>query len=268
MKELRLADGRRLAYRELGEGQPLVFLHGWAMSSAVFTETLAALSGQWRVLAPDLRGHGGSEAGAGYDLDDFAADLAGWMERLNLSGAGLVGWSLGGQVALELYPRVSRRVRRLALIAATPRFCAGDGWEHGLPAGQVRAMARDLRRNYVKAMGDFFALQFAGEELARERYRRIVDFAVRDGRLPAPQVALAALETLRRADQRPQLTTTLDLPVLVLHGSGDRIVPAGAGRYLSEQLPQGRLVLLEGAGHAPFLSRPEIAFEHWRAFFT
>lgn len=267
MKELRLADGRRLAYREGGQGAPLVFLHGWSMSSAVFDEVLAALAGRWRVLAPDLRGHGGSEAGPGFALADFAADLAEWMAALDLSGAGLVGWSLGGQVALELYPRVSPRVRRLSLVAATPRFCAGADWPHGLPLGQVRAMDRDLRRHYEKTMGDFFALQFAGEELDRERYRRIVAFAVRGGSLPAPEVARAALETLRRADQRSRLAG-IAVPALVLHGDSDAIVPAAAGRYLAGELPEGRLVLLPGVGHAPFLSCPELCCDHWRSFFA
>jgi len=265
MKRLLLADGRSLAWREAGEGPPLVLLHGWSMSSAVFSEALEHLSGGFRVLAPDLRGHGASEGGPGYGFADLAVDLLEWMEALDLRDAVICGWSMGGQVLLDLYPAVRRRVRRVMLIAATPRFASGGGWTQGLPEGQVRIMARDLKRNYRRTMGDFFALQFAGEEIDRARYRRIVDFAVRQGNLPEPEVALAALETLRREDQRDFLAG-VGCPALVLHGELDRIVPSGAGRYLAEHLPEAEMILLPGVGHAPFLSRPREVFELWRNF--
>jgi pimeloyl-[acyl-carrier protein] methyl ester esterase len=126
-------------------------------------------------------------------------------------------------------------------------------------------MARDLKRNYLKAMGDFFALQFAGEEIDRVRHRQIIELAVRQGRLPEPETALAALESLRRGDQRDSLSG-IDCPALVLHGELDRVVPPDAGRYLAEHLPQAQLVLLSGVGHAPFLSRPREMFEQWRNF--
>lgn len=262
---LTLPDGRTLSWREAGHGRPLILLHGWAMSSVVFSEALASFSDTYRVLAPDLRGHGGSTSGPGYALDAFADDLAYWVEYLDLQQAALLGWSLGGQVALALYPRLHQHIGRLLLINSTPRFCATADWEGGLPDGQVRALARDLRKNYLLAMNNFFALQFAGEDLPRERHRQIVTFAVRAGRLPEPEVAVAALETLRSADQREQLTA-IEVPVLVMHGELDRIVPPAAGRYLAAQLPQAQSVFLPDLGHAPFLSRPEAIFPLWRTF--
>ncbi|BCR05741.1 O-methylpimelyl-ACP methylesterase [Desulfuromonas versatilis] len=265
MQSFCLADGRRLAYREAGAGRPLVLLHGWSMSSVVFSEALEAFSGEFRVLAPDLRGHGASDPGPGYGFAELGGDLAQWFAGLDLENAAVLGWSMGGQVLLELYPRLRARIERILLVGSTPCFTASAAWPHGLPAGQVRAMARNLQRAYLKTMGDFFALQFAGEEIARQRYRRIVEFAVRAGRLPDPDVALAALEALGGADQRGDLGA-VDCPALVVHGELDRITPAGAGRYLAEQLPQGRLALLPETGHGPFLSRPEATFALWREF--
>jgi pimeloyl-[acyl-carrier protein] methyl ester esterase len=265
VKGLTLCDGRRIAWREAGSGPPLVLLHGWAMSGAVFGEALLSLSDDFRVLAPDLRGHGGSDEGDGYALGAFASDLREWAHTLDLRELAVAGWSLGGQVAMALHSLLRPRVRRLILIGTTPRFAAGDGWRHGLPDVQVRAMGRDLRRNYLKTMEDFFALQFEGESLERERYREIVRFAVRDGRLPDPGVAREALETLRTSDQRLDLAA-LDSPALVMHGDIDRIVPPEAGRFLAEHLPSASLELLPATGHAPFLSRPQEVFEKWRDF--
>ncbi len=267
MKTFLLEDGRRLAYREAGSGPPLVLLHGWAMSSAVFSELLEALSPRFRVLAPDLRGHGFSDPGEGVTLAGLAADLRQWWDGLDLRGASLLGWSLGGQVALTLSPALSTRVERLVLLSSTPRFTAGADWPFGLPAGQVRAMARSLRGDYGRAMGDFFALQFAGEEIPRERHRRIVEFAVRAGRLPDPPVALAALETLATEDLRGVLCG-IEIPTLVLHGGFDRIIPPGAGRYFAETLPDARHVEMDGVGHAPFLSRPDETMGHLERFLS
>jgi pimeloyl-[acyl-carrier protein] methyl ester esterase len=257
VNSLVLADGRRLAYGESGSGPALVLLHGWAMSSVVFSELSAELSRDFRVLAPDLRGHGGSDPGSGYGCSALAADLSEWFTALNLRDAALLGWSLGGEVALTLAAAapVRSRLRALALVATTPRFCAGDDWTAGLPVTQLRALARDLRRNYLKTMGDFFALQFAGETLPKERYQEILRFAVRAGRLPEPEIALAGLETLGQEDLR-HLLPQLELPTLVVHGELDRIVLPEAGRFLAATLPQARLELWPQVGHAPFISDP------------
>ncbi len=265
MNFIELADGRRIAYRQAGSGPPLVLLHGWSMSSVVFTEVIESLAADYNVLVPDLRGHGASEPAEGYGFADFADDLRCWFEALELQGASLLGWSLGGQVALQAYPGLRQQIDRLILVGSTPCFCATKDWPHGLPGGQVRAMARDLGHNYAKTMSDFFALQFAGEAVERQRYRRIVEFAVRAGRLPDPQVALAALATLRCGDLRPQLEK-IDCPVLVMHGGLDRIVPPGAGLFLAEHLPRAQYHLMPEVGHAPFLSQLEETVSRWRQF--
>lgn len=265
MKTFPLADGRLLAYRDVGSGLPLIMLHGWTMSSLVFSEVAQQLANDFRVLIPDLRGHGASAPGDGYALADFAADLRQWIAGLGLERCALLGWSLGGQVACELCSLPQGPVERLVLIATTPRFANGDGWEGGLPTVQVKAMGRNIRRAYARTMEEFFHLQFAGEALPRERLRAIAQFAVRPAKLPASEVALAALETLASADQRAQLAQ-IKVPTLIVHGSSDQIVPVAAGRYLAERIPRSRYVELEGTGHAPFLSRPAPMIALWREF--
>ncbi len=258
MTYFQLADGRRLAYRRSGEGPALILLHGWAMSALVFAEVMAELARDFTILAPDLRGHGDSDPGPGYGCDALAADLAEWIGALDLQEATLLGWSLGGEVALSLIAKtdIQRRLRALVLVATTPRFVAAEDWTAGLPATQVRALARDLRRNYLKTMGDFFSLQFQGESLVPGRYQQILRFAVRAGRLPEPEVALAGLETLAAEDLRG-LLPQLDLPTLVIHGGLDPIVLPAAGRFLAATIPEATLELWPDVGHAPFFSAPQ-----------
>lgn len=265
MKFFRLADGRRLAWREAGTGPPLLLLHGWCLSSLVFAEALTDFSSTYRVLAPDLPGHGASDPAADYGFAALAADLREWLAPLSHDPIRLLGWSMGGQVALELaasFP--SGRVERLLLVAVTPRFCAADDWPHGLPEGQVRALERQLRRDYPAALSDFRERMWAGEELPPARRERVAALVPSP---PAPAEALAALAALRREDQRGSLAL-LDCPTLVQHGELDTITLPGAARILAETIPGARLEFLPGIAHAPFLSRPDQVFVRWRTFLS
>lgn len=268
MQEWRLADGRVINYRQAGSGPTLVLLHGWAMSSAVFGEALQALSDEFCVLAPDLPGHGQSPACKDYGLDALAADLAAWMQGLKLTDVRLLGWSLGGQIALRLAslaPLEKQRLSRLLLVATTPRFVADAEWPYGLVEGQVRIMARGLGRRFSRTLDDFFAQQFGAQELSAERRQWLITQLSPKAVPPQPEAALAALETLRISDLRSELAG-LPLPALVMHGTEDRIVPLGAGHYLADMLPQARFQTLPRAGHAPFLSDPQTSFQLWREF--
>ena len=263
MNEFLLADGRRLAWREAGTGAPLVLLHGWCFSSQVFAEAFAVFSADYRVLAPDLPGHGVSDPAADDGFATLAADLREWLTALSLDRIRLLGWSLGGQVALELAAAPPpAQVERLLLVAVTPRFCAAADWLHGLPEGQVRAMERQLQRDYPATLRDFRERMLAGEELPPARCQRI---AALSGPPPSPAEALATLAALRRADQRHCLAA-LDCPTLVQHGELDTITLPGAALALAEAIPGARLELLPGIAHAPFLSRPNEVFARWRTF--
>ncbi len=265
MSSFTLPDGRRLAFVSRGSGRPLVLIHGWSMSAAVFSEILESLAAERLVLVPDLPGHGASDPGPAYDAAALAGDLEAWLLASGHREIDLIGWSLGGQVALELARLETLRVRRLLLVATTPCFVTNADWPHGLPAGQVRAMARDLRRDYPGTLEAFFHLQFGGDDLAPESLESLLASAFHAAPRPPLDAALAALEALRRADLRGRLTGVV-CPTLVHQGSLDRITMPAAAQALAEGLPAGRLHLVPGVGHAPFLSRPGETLELWREF--
>ncbi|PLY00058.1 MAG: O-methylpimelyl-ACP methylesterase [Desulfuromonas sp.] len=264
---LQLDDNRTFAWRETGEGTPLVLVHGWSMSSAVFAEALAELSSDFRVLAPDLRGHGFSSPGDVYHLEALANDLLQWLDALGISQTHLLGWSLGGQVCMQLASRAPERVEKLALVCSTPRFCSGDDWEGGLSPTQVRAMERNLKRNFLGTMGDFFFSMFAGEQHPPERYRQILKESVRSVPQIDPKVSVGGLLTLRDSDLRT-VAAQLKLPVLVHYGALDTITPRLAGDWLAENIPGATRVCDDLCGHAPFFSRPGETFAMWREYFA
>jgi pimeloyl-[acyl-carrier protein] methyl ester esterase len=244
MKHLLLADGRNFAWRASGSGAPLIFIHGWGNSAAIFSELAAQLPG-CHCLAPDLPGYGASTAAAKVDLSALADDFISWFDALGLETVTLLGWSLGGMLAQELAARYPQRIERLILVATTPRFVSTLDWQHGLADSAVRALARDFKRAPARTIESFWRLQFSGE-----------------GSLPAPLLpevepatALGGLELLRQVDLRQQLSK-ITMPTLVLHGSSDVIIPIGAGRFLAATLPHALLHEVRGCGHAPFLSAP------------
>jgi pimeloyl-[acyl-carrier protein] methyl ester esterase len=262
-----LSDGRRLAWRTAGNGPPLILLHGWAMSSAVFAEIMPLLEDSFTLYCPDLPGHGASDPAASYSLTGLVSDLDCWCQHLGLNHCALLGWSLGGQLAIHWARSGLLSVAKLILVATTPRFVAAEDWPAGLPEVQVRAMARQLRRAYELTMSDFFARMFKGEELSRERYREIIRFAVRTGHLPVADDVLGCLELLQSTDLRAQLPA-IDLPTLVHYGAVDEITLPAAGHFLADHLSYGEQVCWPAVGHAPFLSRPEQSAQLWKDFLS
>ena len=258
------APGVSLHYSEIGTGRPVVFLHGWAMSSRVWRFQHDLTDGS-RLIFLDQRGHGQSSPAESYTIDDFAADFVSFFEQKDLRDAVLVSWSMGVQIALQAFPKLRSRLAGLVLVAGTARFTTAEDYPHGQPAVEVKGLGLRLKRDYQKTMGDFFKGMFVEGEMDKARYQRIVHEIVMAGRSPLPDIARESLKILSVADLREALPQ-VDRPVLLLHGEQDAICPASASAYMAERLPMAELQVLTGCGHAPFMTRPEEFNERLREF--
>ncbi len=248
--------GIDIHYESIGEGFPLLFIHGWCMSGRVWRYQTEAFASKYRVVTVDLRGHGeSSDAGDAYEFDDFADDIAELFMRLDLRRASVIGWSMGVQVALRAFSRLRGEIASLVLVGGTPKFTASEDYSFGLPRFETRSMAIRIKRNYLKTMGDFFNGMFTEGELTKEGYQRVAGDIVMGGKPPEPETALKTLGTLVSSDLRP-LLSKIDVPVLLVHGDKDVITLADASAFMARQLPDATLRIFEGAGHAPFISRP------------
>ncbi len=241
-----------LSYEDQGIGPPVLLLHGWSRSGADFASLAERLTDRHRVVRLDLRGHGRSAPGR-FTLADLAGDVAALAEALDLRAALLLGWSLGGQVALAALPGLGARVARLALVGATPHFTRSDEWPHGPPPRALEGMAALLRRRPAAVQDRFLDDCFAPGELDEAGRAALRSPAS----APPPDLAcaLAGLDLLAGTDLRAALPG-VRLPVLLLHGEADAICPVGAAHALAALLPSARLVTFPAAGHAPFISRP------------
>jgi pimeloyl-[acyl-carrier protein] methyl ester esterase len=234
-----------------GPAEPLVLLHGWGMNLRVFDGLRAALGVYHRVTAIDLPGHGRSPwTPPGWPQQQLAG-LSAMLPR----GATLVGWSLGGQLALQLASESALAVRRLVLIASSPRFVRADDWPHGLPAATLQQFAAQLERDADKAIADFLELQVRGSANAAA-VRATLQSSLRRHGTAHPDALTAGLALLEHNDLR-ELARRIDVPVLVIAGQYDRVAPPRAAQALAQLLPQAQLLQIRRAGHAPFISHPE-----------
>jgi pimeloyl-ACP methyl ester esterase len=262
MPFLETEPGVTLHWDELGSGRPVVFVHGWSMSSRAFAWQTEALAASHRVIRYDLRGHGRSRSDAkvGYAVEDHARDLGALLARCELRAAALVAWSMGAQVALEALPAIQDRLDSLVLLSATPRFTAAEGWPHGLPAASVAALAARLEHRPERTLQRFFDGMFAPGEIGPPE-RACIGRRVLEG---APTVSLpaarAGLQALLESDQRQRLGE-VRVPALLVHGELDPICLPAASAFAQGCIPGARRRVLPGAGHAPHLSRPSLVNE-------
>jgi len=233
-----------------------IFLHGWGLHGGIWAETLEALPG----VAPDLPGYGGRPMPAPYSAESLADALAETVTR----PVSLIGWSMGGMVAMVLAARHPGKVAKLVLVGASPAFVNRPGWEHGLAPEVLAGFAESLRQDYRATLLRFLSLQARGGERAREVIGRLRDTVFQRGEPHAAALA-AGLDLLRDVDLR-DLTASVACPTLVVHGGYDTLCPAAAGRWLADRIPGARLALHERAAHAPFLSHPRWFVERVESF--
>jgi pimeloyl-[acyl-carrier protein] methyl ester esterase len=231
----------------MGERRDVVLLHGWAMTARVWKDFAARLEPRYRVHAPDLPGYGTAQGCEARTLAALAAVLA----RAAPARCQVVGWSLGGQVALAWARAAPQQVTRLALIGVTPCFVQRADWPHAVAADVLAAFSAGLDADTAGTLRRFVSLQAQDDEQERNVARQL-RIALASGAGPA---LADGLRLLQETDLRDELGS-IRQPALVLHGDRDRLVPPAAADYLSRRLPAAWLTAVRGAAHAPFLSRP------------
>ncbi len=237
-----------------GRGPPLVLLHGWAMHAGVWGSLPARLAPRRRVHAVDLPGHGHSAAVAPFTLDAVAAALDATFEA-ERQPLDVLGWSLGGMIALRWARERPARIGRLVLLCATPRFVAAADWPQGIPEETLVRFADELRVAWKETVQRFLALQVKGGERGRAVLAALRQH-VFARTAPSPDVLAEGLALLRTADLRAEMAA-IRQPALVIAGTHDALVPPAAGRWLAATLPHASFRAIDGAAHAPFLSHPE-----------
>jgi len=251
-----VVDGIPIHYAEAGDGPALILLHGISASHAVWARTIPAFANRWRVVAPDLPGHGGSgKPDAPYTPDFYAGVIRSLGRELGIDEAVVVGNSLGGQVAMEIalsYPRWTRGLVLAAPPGGYGRLMRGVGWTLGNVAG-----TRIMRAALPWALDLCFWDPYAD---ACDTSQRLLSERLEADDFPGFARAVALSIAGAMATGIPVLAE-LTLPILVVWGRDDRLVSLAESRRLLRDVDHARLVVLERCGHLPMLERPD-EFNH------
>jgi 3-oxoadipate enol-lactonase len=241
----------QLAYTDAGIGRPVVLIHGYPFNRSLWNEQVAALSSSCRVLAPDLRGFGESDAAPDTaTMNVMAQDVVLLLNHLGIVRATICGLSMGGYVALALYKQLPSRVR--ALVLADTRAQADTD-----EAKQTRfQQAEKALSEGMASIADAMLPKLLTPETVSKRPGVVKH--VRDMILKTkPDAAAAALRGMAERDDQTELLSKISVPTLILVGSGDAITPVVDSETMHRAIPHSHLVVLENAGHVSNLERTE-----------
>ena len=252
------ADGTALHYNDWGSGHPVVMIHGWPLSGAMWEyQAMFLAANGCRVIAYDRRGFGESgKPWTGYDYDTFASDLAAILDRLDLNGVTLVGFSMGGgEVARYLGAHGSRRVARAVLVGAvTPMLAKTADHPDGAPASVFEEMIAGLlddRPSFLAAFGKKF---FGAGLLNFSVSSAVLDWSQRLALQASPKATVDCVRAFGGTDFRRDMAA-FTLPTLIIHGDADDIVPpAITARAAARMVPGAKLVEYPGAPHGLFFT--------------
>ena len=229
----------------------LALLHGWGMNPRVFDVLAASLENHCTLLPLALPGHGGARILSDNSLATWASHIAQQVP----SHAILLGWSLGGQLAIRIALDSPARVSQLILMSTTPKFVLGYGWQAGIPHQDLQAFATDMQADTRATLLRFLSLQTRGAT-GQKALLQNLRASLFSQALPHAHALQAGLEMLLHTDLRTQVCQ-ISLPTLVIHGSLDKLTPPAAGAWLAKNIPSVRHELIDGAAHAPFLSHTQ-----------
>jgi len=254
MSTITTTDGTQIYYKDWGTGQPVVFSHGWPLSSDSWEAQMMFLASKcYRCIAHDRRGHGrSSQPWNGNEMDTFADDLSQLIETLDLKDALLIGFSMGGgEVARYIGRHGTKRLSKATLISAVPplmlKTASNPG---GLPIekfDEIRLDSTADRSQFYKdtASGPFFGANRPGSKVSQG----MIDSFWLQGMQAGAKNTFDCIKAFSETDFTEDLKK-FDVPTLIIHGDDDQIVPIGAAALRSSKLVKNAtLKIYAGAPH-------------------
>jgi len=243
----------RMAYDDFGQGQPLLFIHGYPLSRRMWQPQMASLAMDARVLAIDLRGHGDSQATPGpYPMSLLADDCAAFLDTLGIQRPVVIcGLSMGGYIAFAFYRQHPSRVAGLVLAATRPGPDTPEG-----QANRDKSTAL-ARQQGVSAIAEAMLPRLLSPGTYHNRpelvnqVRTIMESVSLDG------ITGDLLGMKGRPDSTPTLAE-IKVPTLVLHGADDQLIPLREAETMHSAIPNAGLQVLPTAGHLLNLEQPEL----------
>ncbi len=253
MSIVKTSSGLEWNVSTAGEGQPLIFIHGWGVDGRIWRQQMKYFSRQFKVFCVDLPGHGKS-SWMKMDLAMMALELKEVCERLLLKKTIFIGSSFGGLLALKLYALSPALFKKIIFVGSTPKFSKSEDFPFGLDVNNIRKLDGQVDQDYPEIINVFFRSLFTKEERSSRRYKWLQKFRRMDA-APMKHALRAYLDILEKEDLR-EVLSTLTLPTQFITGREDTICNAQIITFLKTQVPDAQFDFFEKCGHFPFLSKP------------
>ena len=254
---IEVEKGVKLHVTDLGEGKPIVLIHGWPLSDEMYEYQYQYLSRRgFRVIGITLRGFGKSDKPYGkYDFDVFSDDIKVVLEKLDIQNATLGGFSLGGAVVLHYVTKYSSaHISKLALFgAAAPSWKQREGFPDGLPDAAVQGLinaTKTQREDLIASFGAGFVAKEGNISKNVEKWLENINLQA------SPYAMTESITALRDLDLRPQLSK-INIPVTIFQGVYDKNCPLVWAEQLQTGIKNATLIRFENSGHALFVEEME-----------
>ena len=271
MSTITTKDGTQIFYKDWGRGQPIVFHHGWPLSADDWdTQMVFFLAQGYRVIAHDRRGHGrSSQTSTGHEMNTYAADMAELAAKLDLRDAIHVGHSTGGgEVTRYVARHGAGRVAKAVLIGAVPPVMVKSARNPGGTPMEVfdglRAAVAANRAQFFRefAAGPFYGFNRPGAKVSQP----VIDNWWRQAMMGAANAHYECIKAFSETEFTEDLQS-INVPVLVMHGDDDQIVPIADSALLSAKLvKKGTLKVYPGLPHGMCTTHPEFVNPDLLAF--
>lgn len=250
-----------LSVSETGSGAPLILLHGWGLHSGVWKSSLPILEKHFQCYAVDMLGHGEStlEDGQSFNLNEMREELHQLIKKIDSNKIVLLGWSLGGLVAMDYLNHHSdseaKKIEKLILVTSNASFCKKDDWPYAMDETVLNDFAEQLELDYKKTVDKFMALQMFGAEDYKQSLK-LLKKSMRSRSMPSIETLRQGLQILKTVDLRYTLKN-IRQPILLISGEHDRLMPHQAANDMQQLINKSEHIMIKGAGHAPFISHPQ-----------
>ncbi|MBO9134524.1 alpha/beta hydrolase [Rhizobium sp. VS19-DR104.2] len=261
MAFVKAKDGTQLHVKDMGQGRPVLLIHGWPLTGDMFEyQTLALLEAGYRVITYDRRGFGQSGHPAdGYNYDTFADDLASVLEELDLQQVSLIGFSMGGgEIARYLSRHGVSRVAKTVLVSSVVPYLLKDGSNpDGVDASVFEDMKAQIRKDRFAFLQAFAKTFYGVGMLTNPVSEGVLDWSFALGIMASPKATIECIDAFGKTDFRGDLPA-FTMPTLVIHGTGDKTVPIGpSGRAAAAAITGATLIEYDGEPHGLFATVPE-----------
>lgn len=254
---IEVEKGVKLHVTDIGDGQPIVLIHGWPLSDAMYEYQYQYLSRKgFRVIGITLRGFGKSDKPYGkYDFDVFSDDIKVVLEKLHIQKATLGGFSMGGAVVIHYATKYnSAHINKLALFgAAAPSWKQREDFPYGIPDEAVDGLIHATltqRQDFIASFGAGFPAKEGNISKNVEKWLENINLEA------DPYAITESIKALRDLDIRPQLSE-INIPVAIFHGIYDKNCPFVWAEQLQKGIKNARIIRFENSGHALFVEEAE-----------